>query len=84
MCYKKYIDVCVCSIRGSNPGPPVHKTDALPTAPMELNWIYLWTYSVMVNTSDSESDNPGSNPGRSIYVYIYIALVAQLDNAFPS
>ena len=26
-----------CSIRGSNPGPPAHKTGALPTAPMELN-----------------------------------------------
>ena len=40
----------------------------------------------MVNTSDSESDNPGSNPGRSIYlIYLYnYALVAQLDNAFPS
>ena len=50
----------------------------------------------MVNTSDSESDNPGSNPGRSMCIYIYAviyyiytsiyiyALVAQLDNAFPS
>ena len=26
-----------CSCRGSNPGPSAHKTEALPTAPQELN-----------------------------------------------
>ena len=26
-----------CSCRGSNPGPSAHKTEALPTAPHELN-----------------------------------------------
>ena len=34
-----------CTIRGSNPGPSVHKTSALPTAPMVLTFKYAYVYT---------------------------------------
>ncbi len=67
-----------CTIRGSNPGPSVHKTSALPTAPMVHNYfIYIFTlHNVGIEPTtlglwDLRAANCANRASYIYYSYIY-------------